>query len=186
MLKGAGIKAYIPVSHSAYRVDEALYSYNKDSDQWSCVNGNVTASKKTKKSKRKDIGEYTYYEYTFGKEGCAGCPLREECIKKAKGVAKKMSVGMYASEYFEHSQWAKTDEFIEEYKKRAPIEGKNGELKISHGLNRIKGFGIGRAATQAKLTAIAVNLKKIAALVSPKKEKPISKGLEMHELNEAA
>jgi len=168
-----GAKAYIPVSHSTYRVDETLYSYNKDIDQWICVRGNRTAAKKTNTSKRKDGSINTYYEYTFEKEECEGCPLRGECIKKAKGKAKKLGVGTNAAEYFEHSQWAKTDAFIEEYKKRAPIEGKNGEMKCFHGLDRAIGFGLESVNVQAKLTAIAVNLKKVASVIAAKDTEPI-------------
>ena len=166
LLNGNEAKAYIPVSHSCYRIDEDLFSYNKDSDQWVCVRGNRTVSKKTRESKRKDRGETTNYEYTFDKEECALCPLRRECIKKAKGKARKLQVGTSTAEYYEHSQWAKTEEFIEEYKKRAPIEGKNAELKWFHSLDRAKSYGLPSVSTQAKLTAIAVNLKRIATLVS--------------------
>jgi hypothetical protein len=92
--------------------------------------------------------------------------LRDECIKKANTKAKKLRVGVNTGEYYEHSQWAKTDEFIEGYKKRASIEGKNSELKRFHGLARAKGFGLQSVSFQAKMAAIAVNLKRIAALVS--------------------
>jgi len=105
------------------------------------------------------------YEYVFDKQGCIECPLREECIKKSRGKVKKLHVGQYAAEYYEHSQWAKTEEFIEEYKKRASIEGKNGELKCHHGLDRADGYGLESVSAQAKLTAIAVNFKKIAKLI---------------------
>ena len=166
ILKEEGVKAFIPTSASSYRIDEDLFSYNKDSDQWVCIRGNRTLSKKTKKTKRKDRGESTYHEYTFDKQECVGCPLREECIKKAKGKSKKLIVGTSAGEYFEHSQWAKTDEFIEEYKKRASIEGKNAELKRFHGLARASGYGLQSVSNQAKLAALAVNLKRIATLVA--------------------
>ena len=168
-----GAKAFIPVSHSTYRIDEDLFSYNKDSDQWVCSRGNRTVAKKTKTSKRKDGSSNTYHEYTFAKGECEGCPLREGCMKKAKGKAKKLSVGTNAAEYFEHSQWAKTDDFIEEYKKRAQIEGKNGEMKCFHGLDRAIGFGLKSVTVQAKLTAIAVNLKKIASAIAAKDTEPI-------------
>jgi len=165
-LKEDGATPYIPVSASSYHVDEEMYSYNKDSDQWVCSMGNRTVLKKVKKASWKDRGEYIFHEYVFDKCGCVMCPLRDECIKKAKGKAKKLRVGENAAEYYEHSQWAKTDEFIEKYKKRAPIEGKNGEMKCHHGLARANGYGLPSVTTQAKLTAIAVNLKRIAALVS--------------------
>ncbi|MDL4840539.1 IS1182 family transposase, partial [Aquibacillus rhizosphaerae] len=38
-------KAYIPVSHSVYRIDESEYTYNKDSDEWYCSQGNTTVDK---------------------------------------------------------------------------------------------------------------------------------------------
>jgi transposase len=167
-LKEDKAKAYIPVNACSYRIDEELYSYNKDSDQWVCKRGNRTISKKTRKAKRKDRGESLYYEYVFDKEDCEGCPLRDECIKTTKTKAKKLMVGTSAGDYYEHSQWAKTEEFAEEYRKRASIEWKNAELKRFHGLARAKGYGLRSVATQAKLAALAVNLKRIARLLSPK------------------
>jgi hypothetical protein len=61
---------------------------------------------------------------------------------------------------------AKTEEFKEKYKKRASHEWKNGEMKRFHGLDRARGYGLKSVSMQAKLTALAVNLKRIAALVS--------------------
>jgi len=165
-LKADETKAYIPVSASCYRIDEDLYSYNKDSDQWVCVRGNRTVSRKTRKRKRKDGREFTNYVYVFDKEECVGCPLRSECIKNAKTKAKTLTVGTSSGDYYEHSQWAKTEEFQDEYRKRASIEWKNAELKRFHGLARATGYGLRSVSTQAKLTALAVNLKRIAALVS--------------------
>jgi Transposase DDE domain len=67
---------------------------------------------------------------------------------------------------YELSQQQKTEEFKEKYKKRASIEGKNTELKRFHGLSRARGYGLLSVSTQSKLTAIVVNLKRIAALIS--------------------
>jgi hypothetical protein len=52
------------------------------------------------------------------------------------------------------------------YRKRASHEWKNGEMKRFHGLDRARGYGLKSVSMQAKLTALAVNLKRIAALVS--------------------
>ena len=46
VLKKKSVDVYIPVNASSYRVNEELYSYNKDSDQWFCVEGNETVNKK--------------------------------------------------------------------------------------------------------------------------------------------
>jgi len=69
----------------------------------------------------------------------------------------------------------KTEEFKKEYRKRARIEGKNAELKRFYGLARAKGYGLLVVSKQAKLTVIAVNLKKIAKLISLKYYKNIIK-----------
>ena len=55
---------------------------------------------------------------------------------------------------------------MEKYKGRACHEGKNGELKNHHGLDRAKGYGKRSMSTQARLAAIAVNLKRIAGILS--------------------
>ena len=166
LLKEDNVKAYIPVSASSYKIDEEIFSYNKDSDQWVCVRGNRSISKKVRNTTRKDKGRITDYVYTFDKVECVGCPLRSKCIKKAKGKAKKLIVGTSAGDFYEHSQWAKTEEFQEKYRKRAAIEWKNAELKRFHGLARAKGYGIRSITTQAKLAVIAVNLKRIAILIA--------------------
>ena len=47
-----------------------------------------------------------------------------------------------------------------------PQEWKNGEMKRFHGMVRARGWGLRSVSTQVKLTVIAVNLKRIAALVT--------------------
>lgn len=53
---------------------------------------------------------------------------------------------------------------MEKYKKRSAQEWKNGEMKRFHGLSRARGWGLRSILFQAKSTAIAVNLKRIAAI----------------------
>lgn len=161
ILKENKIEAIIPVSESAYKIDESKFSYNKDSDQWFCNYGNCTLQKRiaTKKDGRK------YLEYKFDKEVCRNCPNRKECIT-AKTIGKKFDLGINTPEFYEYSQKAKTPEFKEKYKKRAAQEWKNGEMKRFHGMDCARGYGLKSMRTQAKLTALAVNLKRIAKLVS--------------------
>lgn len=152
-------------------MDEELYSYNKDSDQWFCKNGNETIAVKVKTTKSRVM-----LNYKFEKETCRTCPYREKCIGKRKAIAKVLSVGQNASKYYEYNQFSKTEIFKEKYKKRARIEGKNTEMKHFHGLARANGYGLVSASKQAKLTAIAVNLKKIAKLV------PLNYGTKMKKI----
>ncbi len=160
LLKKEKVEVYIPVSESVYRLDDTKFKYNKDSDQWFCEEGNFSISKK--KGKRKDRISYYYY---FEKEHCKGCPKRHECLNKGK-VRKILEITVNTAQFYEHSQFAKTQEFLGKYKKRASHEWKNGEMKRFHGMDRARGYGLRSMLNQAKLTALAVNLKRIAALVS--------------------
>lgn len=169
LLKENEASAYIPVSASAYKINEELYSYNKDSDQWFCVMGNETVKVKYREQKRKDRVS-KLLDYTFEQKQCRNCPRRDECIGKSKRISKKLTVSVNTPELYEYSQRAKTPEFIEEYRKRAKIEPKNAELKRFHGLDRAGGYGLRSVRTQAKLTALAVNLKRIAKILSAPKD----------------
>ena len=157
-------EAYIPVSASAYKVNEEMYSYNKDSDEWFCFMGNHTV-KKERKTTQKRGQTYELFSYTFDKNQCIDCPHRDKCMGSLKGKAKKLRVSVNAAEFYEINQFQKTEIFQEKYKKRAAHEWKNGEMKRFHGLARARGYGLKAVSTQAKLTAIAVNLKRIAAII---------------------
>jgi len=158
---------YIPVSASVYKIDEELFSYNKDSDQWFCCMGNHTVSKKRTKRMARGKPE-EIYSYLFKKEQCTDCPHRSECMGKSKNKARKLRVALSAPLFYEISQWQKQPEFKEKYKKRAAHEWKNGEMKRFHGMAKARGFGLRSVAIQVKLTAIAVNLKRIAAITGGK------------------
>jgi len=157
--------SYIPVSASAYKIDEELFSYSKDSDQWFCVMGNETVKVKSRTRERNGKKE-KLLDYSFERERCRNCPRRAECIGKNKRIAKLLTISINTPELYEYSQKAKTPEFLEQYRKRAKIEPKNAELKRFHGLDRARGYGLRSIGIQAKLTALAVNLKRIAKLVS--------------------
>lgn len=161
-------EAFIPISGSAYRIDESEFSYNKDSDQWFCSQGNETVSRKYFSRKRKDSQNelQEFYQYYFDLKTCKNCPKHDQCAKKS--ARKILHVGMNTAEFYEISQQQKSEVFKEKYKKRASIEGKNAELKGSHGLRRSKGYGLVSMSKQAKLAAIAVNIKRIAAIMTAK------------------
>jgi len=160
-LKKDNVEAMIPVNAAVYKIDESKFSYNKDSDQWFCIMGNHTATKKRGKS---SWGQ-EILKYKFDKALCKDCPNRVECAGK-KASVKRLDVGINTADYYEHNQRAKTQEFKEKYRNRASHEWKNGEMKRFHGLDRARGYGLKSMSMQAKLTALAVNLKRIAALVS--------------------
>lgn len=164
-IKELDAKPYIPVSESVYRIDEERYSYNKDSDEWLCNQGNQTVKKVHKKRKNgKEL-----YRYYFDKEKCRNCPLKGECTK-GKMIRKILDVSINTPDFYQYSQEQKTDEYKEKYKSRACQEWKNGEMKNFHGLDRARGYGLKSMSLQAKLTALAVNLKRIANILSSKNQ----------------
>lgn len=158
-LEGINAEVIIPPSESVYKIDESKYSYNKDSDQWICEEGNYSVERK--KANRKGRNAVYYY---FSKQDCANCPKRCECCGKAK--RKRFEISEFTPKFYEYSQKSKSDEFLEKYKKRACHENKNGEMKRFHGMARAKGYGLKSVRMQAKLTALAVNLKRIAKIFS--------------------
>lgn len=166
MLEKQKIKGYIPVSASVYKIDEELFSYNKDSDQWFCFMGNYTVSCKKTTNQNGRGEKYDQLSYLFKKEQCVNCPHRDKCMGKGKGKARKLVVGASAPLFYEKSQEQKTPEFQEKYKKRSAQEWKNGEMKRFHGMARARGWGLRSVSTQVKLTVIAVNIKRIATLVN--------------------
>lgn len=159
-LEERNINPCIPASAAVLRIDGSKYTYNKDSDQWICMMGHYTIRKKNIKRK----GAKGYY-YDFDKKDCVGCPMRSECYKGKKKY-KTMEVTEIYEKYKKYAVISETEEFKESYKKRASIENKNGEMKRFHGMARARGFGLRSMHLQVGFTAIAVNLKRIAKLIS--------------------
>lgn len=159
-LEEKGVEAIIPVSEMVYKIDDSKYTYNKDSDQWICCCGNRTVDKKKRKNKNGET-----LNYYFEKAQCIACPMRSECIS-GKTKRRILSMSINTPELHKYVERNKTGDFFQKYKKRASHEWKNGEMKRFHGLNRARGYGLKSVRAQAKLTALAVNLKRIAKLLS--------------------
>ena len=159
-LKWEQIEAMIPISHAAYRINEKLFIYNKDSDTWTCIRGNESTRGRHKKLRGKPT-----IRYSFEREQCRHCPHREQCMGRSKRVGRVLDISKNTIELYEHSQFTKSEDFLERYKVRARIEPKNAEMKRFHGLDRAKGFGLKSVHLQAVFTALAVNLKRMAAII---------------------
>src|SRR5699024_4200286 len=87
-IKEIGAEAYLPLSEMAYKIDEYIYSYNKDSDEWLCAQGNKTLRKVYKKKKH---GRETY-KYYFERQKGRNCPLGDICIKSAGTVGRILEI----------------------------------------------------------------------------------------------
>jgi len=99
-VKDIKAEAYIPVSESVYRIDEEKFSYNKDSYEWFCQQGNKTISKKYTKYKN----GREFYRYKFEREKCRNCPKRKECITSKSIISKVLIIGINVPEFYDYSQ----------------------------------------------------------------------------------
>jgi hypothetical protein len=87
----------------------------------------------------KDKRGKEYYKYSFEKEQCRNCPLRESCVKE-KRIGKMLVISINTPEFYGYSQEKKTEEVKEKNRKRACQEWKNSEMKNFHGLDRARGL----------------------------------------------
>ena len=164
LLERERVDIYIPISQTVYKMDESRFTCNKDSDEWYCEMGNHTVRKNSVKRKKRGE-EYHYLKYYFEREKCRNCPIKNECEREPR-VGKILEISVNTPKFYEYSQREKTEEFKAKYRKRACHEGKNGEMKKLHHMDRARGYGLRSMQIQAKLTALVVNLKRIAGLVS--------------------
>jgi len=68
------------------------------------------------------------------------------------------------------------DKFFESYKRhRWIVEGRQGEAKLEHGLRRAHRRGLPEVSIQVYMTAIAMNLKRLAAFYLP--QNPLLKAI---------
>jgi len=107
---------------------------------------------------RHGTGEY----FTFPKRICAACVLRPQCT----GPTSRRRI--WISKYHPEEQAARVRmkglEWREALLERCHIEPKCAEVKRFHGLHRARYRGLPKVRIQAYLTALVVNLKRMAKL----------------------
>ena len=154
-------EAVIPVqtSHvSPKNIPINRFKYDSRNEIVRCPRGRVL-----KRSSRTDRGWF----YRAAKKDCAGCPLRNRCISsKAKGRLILIIDG-YESLLRARRRWQKRDENIRDKYERHKwrVEGIHGEAKTQHGLRRAARRGLANVSIQVYLTAMVMNLKRLAALL---------------------
>jgi len=103
------------------------------------------------------------FEARFATRDCFPCPLRPRCTR---GKREPRIIGMQAREQFEALQDArkhqKTEAFRERYAARAGIEGTQAQAISRCGLRRCRYVGLAKTRLQHVLTAVAVNLVRVA------------------------
>jgi transposase len=105
--------------------------------------------------------------YRAAKKDCVDCPMISRCIStKAKARLILIKDG-YGSLLRARRRWRNRDEnFREKYERHKwRVEGIHGEAKTQHGLRRAVRRGMVNVSIQVYLTAMVMNLKRLAALL---------------------
>ncbi len=100
--------------------------------------------------------------FLFSSQDCSVCEMKPDCTRSEK---RSVSVPVEDLEILEEvKMYNATEEYLEDKKKRARIEPKQGEMKNRHGLKRARYRGLLKIKIQAIMTAIVVNLKRFVKL----------------------
>ena len=116
-----------------------------------------------KRSSRTDKG----WVYRATNKDCASCPLRSRCISTTARVRIILITDGYESLLRARRRWQKRDENIRDKYTRHKwrVEGIHGEAKTQHGLRRAVRRGLANVSIQVYLTAMVMNLKRLAAFL---------------------
>jgi len=159
-LEKRNTEAVIPVqkSHSNPKnIPINRFKYDSRNEIVRCPRGKIL-----RRSCRTDNGWF----YRATKKDCAGCALKVRCVSsKAKARIILITDG-YESLLRARRQWQNRDENIRDKYTRHKwrVEGVHGEAKTQHGLRRAVRRGLANVSIQVYLTAIVMNLKRLAAL----------------------
>ena len=100
--------------------------------------------------------------FNFKKEICSQCLLKNKCTKQE---GRTITLGKHHDLVMEAKEYNKTQDFKDDMKERAHIEPKNAEMKRFHGMERARYWGLAKVNVQFIITAIVVNVKRLANVV---------------------
>lgn len=155
------IEAIIPVqtSHTKPKnIPIRRFKYDSRNQIVRCPRGKIL-----RRSCRTDKG----WVYRATNKDCAGCPLKSRCISSTAKVRLVLITDGYESLLRARRRWQKRDENIRDKYKRHKwrVEGIHGEAKTQHGLRRAVRRGLANVSIQVYLTAMVMNLKRLAAFL---------------------
>jgi transposase len=106
--------------------------------------------------------------YRAANKDCGNCPLRSHCISSTAKVRTVLITDGYESLLRARRRWQKRDENSRDKYTRHKwrVEGIHGEAKTQHGLRRAVRRGLANVSIQVYLTAMVMNLKRLAAFLS--------------------
>ena len=100
--------------------------------------------------------------FYFKKETCQQCVLKNQCTKQDR---RTTTIGKHHELIMEAKEYNKTQGFKDDMKERSHIEPKQAEMKLLHGLERAKYWGLPKMNIQSIITGITVNVKRLANII---------------------
>jgi transposase len=160
-LEQRNTEAVIPVQTSHVNpksIPIHRFKYDSQNEIVRCPRGKIL-----RRSSRTDKGWF----YRATKKDCAGCPLRARCISSKAKVRLILITDGYESLLRARRRWQNRDENIRDKYTRHKwrVEGIHGEAKTQHGLRRAARRGLANVSIQVYLTAMVMNLKRLATLL---------------------
>lgn len=171
-LEKRSIAAYIPLydrgnKHRTGMFGYEDFKYDKEHDIVTCPNGKTMYFMKNIQN-----SERSARVYRSRKRDCKTCLYLSKCTT-SKNVYRTFEV----NDYYDVIKRAETRNKTERYKEAAKIrilatEPKFAEAKRYHGLNRFRYRGLTQVSIQAILTAICINIKRLAKVVMARLKSP--------------
>lgn len=134
------------------------FTYDSKGEAVTCPAGQVTQ----KKNYNRHL-EGT--QYSFPKQVCHTCSLREQCTTSVQG--RTVFISDYYNEFQEAKTFNKTEEAKKLFQKRNAIERKNNELKNHNGLGHARTYTRERRRVYVKVVSMVVNLKQLVKQRNP-------------------
>jgi len=152
-----GIELYGPPAEprATGRFQPEQFGVDFDAGSATCPAGKASDSFKL----RYKDDSLTGADARFNKATCSGCPLAGKCLGKGK-TAREVSFTAYHHDLVQQRQKARTPEFKQEYKKRAPCEGIFADLSGPLGLRRSSVKGPAKVFFEQALGMVAINVKR--------------------------
>ena len=165
-----GIDVCIPTPHTACdlhrgqpvgttrtnTVGAVVFTYNKETDQYTCPEGNVLRYRTTSTNKGQQLRLYT------AENSCKDCPLRASCGNRPTRTYRNLSVGVHHEVLHANQQRFAQKEHIQRYHQRGhAIETTFGFLRGVLGYVRWMLRGAKRIAAEAHLFTAALQIRKI-------------------------
>jgi len=108
----------------------------------------------------------TGWTYQFSATDCGACPLRTQCFgQSSTRHGRRVNKGDYVAEYQAVRQKAQTPEYEEVRRMHRKVERKLGEIVRHHGGRRARCRGQPRVLIQEVMTAVVVNVRRMAQLL---------------------